>query len=169
MAVREGETVLDVGCGTGASLASLVAAVGDTGRVIGIEPSARMLDVARQLVARSGWTNVELIEAAVPGEPLPAADAAFLFFTHDLLRTSGAADALADALAPDGRVCAVGACRPSGWRAPFGLLAWLLMKPFVTTSEGMREPWSRLADRFTASVERRSLGTMFVYGGRVRE
>lgn len=47
MSLRPGETVLEVGCGTGWNLAHLLGAVGPTGRVIGLEHSARMLAEAR--------------------------------------------------------------------------------------------------------------------------
>lgn len=46
--LRPGDTVLDVGCGTGLSLPLLSAAVGPSGRVIGLDASPRMLEVARR-------------------------------------------------------------------------------------------------------------------------
>lgn len=60
LALRGGETVLDVGCGTGSHLEFLRAAVGDGGRVIGIDYSPRMLARARAEVRRHGWDNVEV-------------------------------------------------------------------------------------------------------------
>jgi demethylmenaquinone methyltransferase/2-methoxy-6-polyprenyl-1,4-benzoquinol methylase len=36
--LRGGATVLDVGCGTGASFPFLVAAVGPAGRIVGVRP-----------------------------------------------------------------------------------------------------------------------------------
>jgi trans-aconitate methyltransferase len=47
-AVRSGDDVLDVGCGTGALLARLRAAT--RGRLAGADPSARMLEEARRLL-----------------------------------------------------------------------------------------------------------------------
>ena len=41
------DTVVDVGCGTGLSFALIEAAIGATGKVIGVEPSADMLERAR--------------------------------------------------------------------------------------------------------------------------
>lgn len=46
-APRRGEAVLDVGCGTGLVSHLLAAAVGSKGSVVGIDLSARMLDLAR--------------------------------------------------------------------------------------------------------------------------
>src|SRR5690606_35494189 len=50
-AVRRGESVLDVGCGTGATLLRLVELVGPDGRVLGIDGSASMLALARERTA----------------------------------------------------------------------------------------------------------------------
>lgn len=55
--LKSGEAVLDVGCGTGPTLLAAAKAVGETGRVVGI-------DVAPPLVARAAErvpSNVELI------------------------------------------------------------------------------------------------------------
>ncbi|MBL4687152.1 MAG: methyltransferase domain-containing protein [Nannocystaceae bacterium] len=60
-----GMTVVDVGCGTGASFDALVAAVGPTGRVIGIDASAGMLRKAARRAQRNGWDNIELVEIKV--------------------------------------------------------------------------------------------------------
>jgi [ribosomal protein S5]-alanine N-acetyltransferase len=59
--IREGDRVLDAGAGTG--LATLAAArrVGDRGRVIGIDLSPGMLEVAKERCAQERITNIELI------------------------------------------------------------------------------------------------------------
>ncbi len=45
--VSPGDTVVEVGCGTGALLLDLITEVGKTGKVIGIEPQRSLLAVAR--------------------------------------------------------------------------------------------------------------------------
>ena len=57
-----GDTVLDIGCGTGLSLALLRNAVGPTGTVIAVDPSGGMLARARRRVRRHEWSNVRLVE-----------------------------------------------------------------------------------------------------------
>lgn len=56
----EGQTVLVIGCGTGRTLPLLVSAVGESGRVIGVDYSEGMLDKASERVRDEGWSNVEL-------------------------------------------------------------------------------------------------------------
>lgn len=59
--LRRDDAVLDVACGRGANLALLVRAVGDTGRVVGVDYSETMLEGAGKLAARKGWSNVEFL------------------------------------------------------------------------------------------------------------
>lgn len=56
--LQSGQSVLDVGCGTGASALPAAAAVGPTGSVIGIDIAAAMLDRARKKAAEQGLTHI---------------------------------------------------------------------------------------------------------------
>ena len=60
--LKPGETVLDLGCGTGISFERLHRDVGPQGRIIGVEFSPEMLEMARRRVELNGWRNVTLIE-----------------------------------------------------------------------------------------------------------
>ena len=55
-----GESVLEIGCGTGALTLPLAAAVGEHGRVVAIDISEPMLGLARQRVAERDLRNVAL-------------------------------------------------------------------------------------------------------------
>ena len=70
-AAGPGETVLDVGCGSGADLLIAARQVGPTGRAIGIEPCEEMARTAEQAArtAKLGWVEVRRGEAtALPTE-----------------------------------------------------------------------------------------------------
>ncbi|HZK05281.1 MAG TPA: methyltransferase domain-containing protein [Actinomycetaceae bacterium] len=66
--VRSGHRVLDVGCGTGQALPSLVAAAGDHGEVIGLEPSPAMRAEAVRL---GRHVTATIIEGRAESVPLP--------------------------------------------------------------------------------------------------
>ncbi|WP_343067883.1 methyltransferase domain-containing protein [Sulfitobacter aestuariivivens] len=66
-----GETILDLGCGNGLLTLDLARAVGPQGRVIGVDPSADMLNVARKRL--EGFDNIALEEGLA--DALPLADA----------------------------------------------------------------------------------------------
>jgi SAM-dependent methyltransferase len=53
-AIRAGETILDVGCGTGHTTLELAERVGRDGKVLGLDISAPMLGLARQRAASAG-------------------------------------------------------------------------------------------------------------------
>jgi SAM-dependent methyltransferase len=58
-----GESVLEIGCGTGAATVLFAEAVGERGRVVGVDISEPMLAGARQRVANSGVRNISLLQA----------------------------------------------------------------------------------------------------------
>lgn len=58
LALKPGDTVMEIGAGTGRNFPYLVDAVGPSGTVIAIDASAGMLREARRLVERRGWSNV---------------------------------------------------------------------------------------------------------------
>ena len=74
-ALRPGERVLDVGCGTGVVARLAADRVGPTGSIAGADVNAGMLGVARTVAASSGRTSIQWYETAAEAMPLP--DAAF--------------------------------------------------------------------------------------------
>lgn len=62
-ALSPGERVLDVGCGAGQLTLQAAAAVGPTGRVLGVDVSADLLAVARNRAADAGLAQVEGLQA----------------------------------------------------------------------------------------------------------
>lgn len=62
-AVRPGETVLDIGCGCGATSLELSDAVGSTGRVVGVDVSRSMLAVAEERAGVAGLGNARFVLA----------------------------------------------------------------------------------------------------------
>ncbi len=140
--VRRGDTVLDVGCGTGLCLPLLQHKVGPTGAIIGIDASEQMLQVAADRVAEHGWDNVRLIASPVATAPIAAtADAAVFCAVHDLMQCPTAMGNVVDHLRPGAPVAAAGGKLPGPWMWP--LQAWVtqLHTPFINDFTGFDQPW----------------------------
>lgn len=169
LALRPGETVVDVGCGTGLSLPALSAAVGAAGRVIGIEASADMAAYAQSRIERDGLRNATLRVEAVGRADLPPWDGILLHYVHDVLRDPAALASLMVRARPGARVAAVGMRLPGLWALP--LWPWILVRarPYMTTFEGLRQPWSHLALHLDGwSWRPIKFGTGYFGTGRVR-
>ena len=120
-----GETVLDVGCGTGLSLERLQREVGATGHVVGIEQCPAMIVQARTRIGVQANENVTLICAPAEESQLEgSADAALFHFTHDVLRRPAALDRVLRHLKPGGRLVACGLQWASPWALPINLFVW---------------------------------------------
>ena len=165
-----GQTVLDMGCGTGLSFELIQEQIGSQGRIIGAELSPDMLARARQKVTAHGWQNVTLIEAAAEEADIPGeADAALFYFTHDIMQSETALTNALSHLKESGRVVAAGAKRPSRWwQLPANLAVLLIYWPFATTTAGRARPWDKLEHLLPElRVEERSFGTMYMaYGSK---
>ncbi len=71
--LREGEVVVDLGCGGGLDVLLAAKRVGPTGKAIGIDMTPDMIERARAGAARVGATNVEFHRAQIDQLPLPDA------------------------------------------------------------------------------------------------
>jgi ubiquinone/menaquinone biosynthesis C-methylase UbiE len=95
MALPFGATVLDVGCGTGASAIPAAKAVGPTGLVIGVDLADQLLDRARKKAQQQGLSNVEFRQGDMEnlGYPDGRFDAVIsvfsVFFVPDMTKQVG--------------------------------------------------------------------------------
>jgi SAM-dependent methyltransferase len=108
--IRADQTVLDVGCGTGASLLSISPLVGRGGRVTGIDIAAPLLARARERLSQRAVGNVALIEADAQTHPLGPARYDAIVSRFGVMFFSDPVAAFANlrrALAQDGRLAFV--------------------------------------------------------------
>jgi ubiquinone/menaquinone biosynthesis C-methylase UbiE len=170
LALRPGETVVDVACGTGLSLPMLCEAVGPTGHVIGVEVSPDMMALARRRCVEAGWRNVTLIEAAVEEADVGAKfDAALFNYTHDVLQSPKALARLFSFARPGARVAIAGVKHPPGWLFPLRLYRLYKARAYATTLSGLDRPWELVQPRLAnLTVRSALLGTNYVAHGQVR-
>lgn len=90
LSIEEGETVLEIGIGTGHCLKRIAEATGETGKAHGIDISSSMLEVTKRRLNEAGQTgNVELCCADAGSLPYCDGifDAVFMSFTLELFDT----------------------------------------------------------------------------------
>jgi acyl dehydratase/ubiquinone/menaquinone biosynthesis C-methylase UbiE len=166
--LQPGDVVVDVGCGTGMSFGPVQAAIGPTGRLVGIEPSPEMLAAARARVADAGWDNVTLLDARAEEATLPdPADAVLFAFTHDVVRSSEALANVLGQVRPGGRVAAAGP-KWTAFAPQLNPLVWQVARQFVTTFDGFRRPWAELERAVPdLAVEEAYFGCVYLAWGKV--
>jgi arsenite methyltransferase len=74
-ALQPGQTVLDLGSGSGTDVFCAALLVGESGHVVGVDFTEAQLEKAARLRDREGFSQVELVQAQI--EELPFEDASF--------------------------------------------------------------------------------------------
>lgn len=168
LALKAGDRVLEVGCGTGRNLPLLYEAVGPSGHIYGVDLSEGMLAEAERVSADAGWQNVTLVHGDAAEYTAPEPVDGILFSLsyatmphhYEVLRhcweqlRKGRYVVIMDAQFPSGRL--------GRFTRPFHpLLVWLLKRtvlgnPYIV-------PCKELAE-LAGGVEREelALGTYFI-------
>ena len=152
--LKPGESVLDLGCGTGISFERLHRDVGSHGRIIGVEFSPEMLEMARRRVELNGWRNVTLIEGDANTVDIPGPlDAALAFFVPEILNSPAAVRRALDSLSPGGRLVASGVRHARGPLGPlfnfyfqtrFRTWRWVGVRRVIRRMLGRGQPYAVL-------------------------
>ena len=106
--VAVGESVLEIGCGTGAATVPFAEAVGERGRVVGVDISEPMLAGARKRIAESGLRNISLLQADAQVHPFDLARFDLIASRFGVMFFADPAAAfrnLLPAARPGGRLC----------------------------------------------------------------
>jgi SAM-dependent methyltransferase len=168
LALKRGQVVLDVGCGTGLCCGLLREKVGPGGTVIGIEESPEMAAVAREYIAREGWRNVRVVQSPAEDARLEVtADAALFCAVHDILQSPGALRNVMASLCPGAWVAAGG----GKWAAPVMVavnsVVRTLHAPYVRSFSGFDRPWRYLEHLVEdVQVQEMAFGGGYVMTGR---
>lgn len=146
LGLKPGDTVLEIGAGTGRNFQYLVEAVGPSGTVIGVDASPGMLAEARKLIERQGWSNVELLQRDATRLDIDRdVDGVLFSLSYSALPEPRPALARAwERLRPSSRVVVLDMGLTKG--GPYRLLApigRLLVK--FAPGDAYSDPWSDLA------------------------
>jgi ubiquinone/menaquinone biosynthesis C-methylase UbiE len=163
LGVSPGDTVLEIGAGTGRNLPYLMEAVGPGGSLIAVDASAGMLREARRLVEREGWSNVILVEADAAELSLDREVDGILFsLSYSVLPDPKPVLARVwERLKPAARLVVMDAGLT---HARFGRALGPIAKLLVRLGPGdpYSEPWSDLAGYGPVRTERFLLGIYYV-------
>jgi ubiquinone/menaquinone biosynthesis C-methylase UbiE len=169
LGLKPGETVLDVGCGTGLSFPHIERYIGPRGAIIGVEQSPDMMAKARARAEENGWANVTLINAPAEEASIERhADAAVFHFTHDLMQTPAALENALRVLKPGARVVATGLKWARWWSPGVNLFVRIAAMRSTTTMAGLEQPWRYLEPHLSGMVIEAAAGggTYLAYGVR---
>ncbi|PGF15119.1 methyltransferase type 11 [Natrinema sp. CBA1119] len=167
--LEPGDTVVEMGCGTGANLPFLRDRVGPKGTVIGIDFTRPVLERARAATAASD--NVHVLQGdatrppmraaleAVEGQPDDGVDAVLATFVVGMLEDpADAVDDWCDLVGSDGTVVLANAARSREWYAPpvnavFRAIV-VLSTPPTTRLRYESDPHIRLDEKIDAAHAR---------------
>ncbi len=130
LSVEEGETVLEIGFGTGHCLKRLAESVGKTGKVYGVDISSGMLEVTRRRLDKARLIDrVELYCGDASSLPYDdnTFDAAFMSFTLELFDTPEIPRLLEEVkrvLKPRGRIGVASMSKENGESLLLRLYEW---------------------------------------------
>lgn len=70
--LKPGERVVELGCGTGLNFELVMSGIGNEGKLIGVDISSGMLDVAKARISKNKWNNIELVESDIVQYSIPS-------------------------------------------------------------------------------------------------
>jgi len=173
LGLSPGDTVVEIGCGTGLNFGYLQDAVGGQGRIIGVDLTDAMLEQAGNRIRRNGWTNVELVHADAATFDFPdtvrgvmSTFAITLVPEYDTIIRRAS-----EALGPKGRMVILDLKLPEGWPRWLVKLGVMITRPFgVTLDLSSRQPWRAMEKHFSSVAVRNLFGGFaFIAVGRNSE
>ncbi|MFC7204459.1 class I SAM-dependent methyltransferase [Haloferax namakaokahaiae] len=155
LSLAPGETVVEMGCGTGANLSYLADRVGPEGTVVGIDFSPGVLDVARRRLA--AYPNVHLVRADATDPPITDADAVLATFVSGMFADPAAVvSSWTSLVGSGGRLCLVDLARTTHpvWRSLNPLFRALVRVSAPPGSRTMRDSPTELLDARLVAAHR---------------
>jgi len=150
----KGDTVVELGCGTGLNFPLLQEKIGNEGKIIGVDITDKMLKKARERVRKNNWNNVEFFHGDVARYNIPdGVDAVFSTFAltlspdYDMVIRN-----CSESLKKGGRIAILDFRMPGGYVRYLAPLMILLTKPFGVRKElRHRHPWESVEMYFQKS------------------
>lgn len=145
--LQPGDTVVEIGCGTGLNFPLLVRTVGPEGKVIGVDLTDKRLAQARARVVKNNWTNVEFVQSDASAYPFPdKANGIISTFSITLIpEYEEIIQRGSEALAPQGRIVIADLRKPDRWPKWIVNFVARITQPFGTSLDiTLRKPWEAM-------------------------
>lgn len=159
--LKPGDTVVEIGCGTGLNFRYLQQAIGENGKLIGVDLTDAMLEQAHDRIEENDWHNVELVERDAAKYRFPDhLQGVFSSFALTLVpEFETVIERASNALAPGGRLVILDLKLPGNWPRWLISIAILITRPFgVTRDLAEREPWEVMKKYFPNTRVRQLYG-----------
>lgn len=172
LGLAPGDQVVELGCGTGLNFEYVQRIIGPKGKIVAVNLTDAMLDVARWRVAREHWTNVEIVQADLAEWQFPVGvSAVYSMFAITLVPEYDAIiERASGALRPGGTLAILDMKEPEHWPTWLIKLAVWLNKPFgVSLDLADRHPWESIG-RHLRQTEYKEyyFGAIYVCAGKKR-
>lgn len=166
---QPGDTVIEIGCGTGMNFPLIEEKIGSRGRIIGVDLSEAMLKQAEKRIRSAGWKNVALVHSA-------AADYAFPEGVDGIIATGvltyepdydKVIERGAKALRPGKRWVVFDYKMPTGWFRHFvPLFVWIFSSFGISMALFKRTPWESIKGHMkNAKMQEFYFGLIFIASG----
>ncbi|QDV78368.1 class I SAM-dependent methyltransferase [Botrimarina mediterranea] len=170
LGLSRGDTVVEIGCGTGLNFELIQQAVGSEGTIIGVDLTDEMLRQAQARIDRKGWGNVELVECDASTYHFPNA-------VHGILSTFALTlipsfDAIVErgskALRDGKRLVVADLKMPNNFLRYLYPLLLPIFRPFgVTLDLQSRHPWESIEQYLgNVSIDEYFLGFTYIAMGK---
>ncbi len=149
--LKPGDTVVEIGCGTGLNFEYFIQHIGKTGQIIGVDLTDAMLQQAELRVNSNDWRNVRLVQTDAAKYSFPSAiNGVFSSFALTLIpEYQNIIEQAWRSLDKGGKLVVLDLKKPEAWplwAVKFGVI---LTKPFgVTLDLKDRKPWEVMKSYF---------------------
>jgi len=162
LCLSEGDSVVEIGCGTGINFEYVLDYIGSRGKLIGIDLTDAMLEKAKERVKKNNWRNIELIQEDAAKYAFPNyISAVYSTFALTLVHEyEEIIKNIEESLQADGKLVILDLKKPEKWPLWLVKFGVLITKPFgVSLDLSNRKPWE-VMKKYFANVK-----VQEIYGG----